>query len=355
MPALLPKIAMGAFLAVIGWGGASAMEFSEQFNGAARMDSESNWIYGEGQITAETPAQFEEFLKKTAIWKRQRIVLHSGGGSVIGGIKLGEIIRKNGFRTAVSKTVKNGDFYAPEPGICASACVLAMAGGVERDASEGSRVGVHRMSVNFNQIDRTLGIDDLKKSLSDTQVTLSLVLSHYIAMGIEPSIIEMMVEKGADDMKWLSNEEIKRSNIAFDPNAFGKWQIEGYGRGLVAFARSKDTRKQITIFCRAKSMRFTVTAKGSPYSTDYVKDTDNFDEIHVAGKTILRKDIKLESKGGMLTISGPWTGDLATADRRDTMAPSGVVGTIRDIYSLYGFNNEGFDQSVRLAGQNCIA
>ncbi|SDH22582.1 hypothetical protein [Bosea robiniae] len=357
MPSKLPTIALSAFLAVLGWGPASAMEFSEHFNGAARIDSESTWIYADGEITAETPAQFEAFIKTVAIWKRQRIVLNSGGGSVIGGIRLGEIIRKNGFRTAVSKTVKIGEFSEPAPGICASACVFALAGGVERDASEGSRVGVHQMGIDFARLygDKPVSVEDLTNSFSTPQQALSLVLTHFMAMGIDPSIIEMMVERGANDMKWLTIDEIRRANIAFAPNALDKWQIEGYGKGIVAFARSKDARKQVTIFCRAKNMRFTVTAKGSPYSSDFIKDTENFEEIHVAGKDISRKDIKLEVKGDVLTISGPWVGNLAAADARVTMAPFGVVGTIRDVYSLYGFNNQSFEQNVRLAGQNCIA
>ncbi|WP_103875498.1 hypothetical protein [Bosea lathyri] len=351
------KIVVGATLAVMGCGTASAMEFSEHFNGATRVDAESTWIYADGEITDETPAKFEEFLKTATIWKRQRIVLNSGGGNVIGGIRLGEIIRKNGFRTAVSKTVKTANFSEPSPGICASACVFALAGGIERDASEGSRVGVHQMGVDFVRLygDKPVSIEDLTQNFSMPQKALSLVLTHFISMGIAPSIIEMMNEKKADEMKWLTIEEIRRANIAFAPNAFEKWQIEAYGKGVVAFARSKDARKQLTIFCRAKDTRFTLTARGAPYSTDFVKDTANFEDIHVAGKTILRKDIKLEVKGDLLTISGPWTGELAATDARATMSPFGVVGTIRDIYSLYGFNNQGFEQSVRLAGQNCIA
>lgn len=357
MPSLLPTIAFSAFLAVLGWGTASAIEFSEHFNGAMRADAESTWIYADGEITEDTPAKFEEFLKTTAIWKRQRIVLNSGGGNVIGGIRLGEIIRKHGFRTAVSKTVKAGDYSDAAPGICASACVFALAGGVERNASEGSRIGVHRMGVDFARLygDKPITVKHMTENLSDIQQAVSLVLSHFITMGIDPSIIAMMVEKGADEMKWLSIEEIRRANIAFAPNELNNWQIEGYGRGIVAFARTKDARKQLTIFCRAKKMRFSFTAKGSPYSTDFVKDTEKFEEIHVAGKDIPRQDIKLEVKGDLLTISGPWSGPLAAADARNAMSPFGIIGTIRDLYSLYGFNNEGFEQSVRLAGQNCIA
>jgi hypothetical protein len=41
---------------------AQAMEFTEHFNGAMRIDGNSTWISAEGEITADSPAVFERFL-----------------------------------------------------------------------------------------------------------------------------------------------------------------------------------------------------------------------------------------------------------------------------------------------------
>ncbi len=80
----------------------SALDFSEHFNGAMRIDGESTWIYAEGNFEAGDAKKFERFLDGRGLWRNQRVVLNSGGGSVLEGIMIGQIIRKHEFRTAVA-------------------------------------------------------------------------------------------------------------------------------------------------------------------------------------------------------------------------------------------------------------
>lgn len=58
--------------------------------------------------------------------------LTSDGGRLIDGIKVGELIRKNGFRT-----------FIPTGGMCASSCAVAFIGGEYRTISGTGRVLVH--------------------------------------------------------------------------------------------------------------------------------------------------------------------------------------------------------------------
>jgi hypothetical protein len=77
-----------------------------------------------GGITESTPAKFLEFSRGNLT---ANVYLHSPGGSLIGGVRLGELFRKLGMGTAIGRTVKqsSGDFSEIKPGKCLSACAFA--------------------------------------------------------------------------------------------------------------------------------------------------------------------------------------------------------------------------------------
>src|SRR5271156_4786863 len=193
-------------ITVITFSGVNAvrsMEFAEHSNGAMRIDGNSTWISAEGEITAETPAAFERFLDKDAlIFKRQAIVINSPGGSVVAAIRLGEIIRENHFLTTVARTVTSGrsifqghiSYSSTAAGECVSACVFALAGGVERFLADGSRVGVHQISVDFKSIynAKVVAVEDLDRTFASSQIAIGLAISHFLEMGVDPSIVTMM-------------------------------------------------------------------------------------------------------------------------------------------------------------------
>jgi hypothetical protein len=71
------------------------------------------WIQATGTITEDTPKKFERFLKSPPDEKNALVILatidgvafHSPGGSLMAGLQLGEIIRKNGFNTTVGNSI----------------------------------------------------------------------------------------------------------------------------------------------------------------------------------------------------------------------------------------------------------
>src|SRR5207245_3752324 len=69
------------------------------------------------------------------------VLLSSPGGDLNQAILMGEIIRSRGLVTAVGVADASGRV---RPAYCASACVLAYAGGKTRYGVEGSMLGVHR-------------------------------------------------------------------------------------------------------------------------------------------------------------------------------------------------------------------
>ena len=335
----------------------SALEFSEHFNGAMRIDGESTWIYAEGNFEVGDAEKFEAFLEGRSLWPNQRIVFNSGGGNVLEGMIIGEIIRNNGFRTAVAKSVKMGKFSEVQPGICASACVLAFVGGIQRGASEGSMIGVHQMSRNYENIANggLVTAEDLEANMSDTQRWVGLTLTHFMQMGIDPSIVSLMVGTSANDIRWLTLDEVRSTKIAFSPSLFLPWAIELYRGGLVAFSRSEDKKKQLTLYCGSRGeMRFLLRMQGEPFHSSYISHVD-VTQFEVAGSKVLTADTKLEIENNALILSGPWSGGSNASESRSTFSLLGETdGTTSDIYSLYHFNRTGFAQSVELARKNCI-
>jgi hypothetical protein len=282
----------------------------EPINGICRApkwrhahDGNSSWISAEGEITAETPAAFERFLDDALIFPRQAIALNSPGGSVVAAIRLGELIREHQFLTVVGKTVPTGasimqghiSISSLESGQCASACAFALAGGVERFLKDRSRVGVHQISIDFKNAYRSgaVSLEDLDRSFALSQMAIGLAISHFIKMGIDPSILTMMVSKAPEEIRWLSSPELASTKVIYDPKVFGDWAVEPYKAGLVAYTKSADGARQLTLFCSASRMKFKLTAIGGTYATDVSSSIGDVREIQIAGIWVTKPNFKI--------------------------------------------------------------
>ncbi len=317
------------------------MEFAEHENGAMRIDGYSSWISAEGEITADTPTAFVTFLQDALIFPRQVIVINSPGGSVVASMRLGKIIRERQFLTAVARTVRSDksimeghvSISSMVPGECASACVFALAGGVERSVADGSRVGANQISIDPN-----------------------LAFSYFTEMGVDPIIATMIASKTPGEIKWLSDNDLASTKIVYDPKVFGDWAVEPSKAGLVAFTKSVDGRRQLTLFCSASRMKFQLTASGGAYATDFVTSIGDPDEIEIAGIRIAKPNFKISNVKGGIVIAGDWIGIEVKPESRSIFSLFGqTTGTAADLFSMYGFNERGFDQSLRLARKNCVS
>ena len=120
-------------------GGARAMEFHLQSvgYGAECRAHCPRVIVAQGQISNSTPEEFIEFLRENAGDRDLRtvVLINSQGGYVVASMELGQIFRRIGAATVVSRQ-------------CLSACVYAFMGGVRRVAPRGTSLGIHRMFAN---------------------------------------------------------------------------------------------------------------------------------------------------------------------------------------------------------------
>jgi len=130
------------------------------------------------------------------------VLLSSPGGNLAQAVIMGEAIRARGLDTAVGVADGTGRM---RPAYCASACVLAFAGGKVRYGIEGSALGVHRF------VNAAPGNDPV----ADTQRVAGMVLGYMTRMGVSSSVVEAMSE--TREIRWLDPKQAVTMNLVTDP------------------------------------------------------------------------------------------------------------------------------------------
>jgi hypothetical protein len=155
-----------------------------------------------GTIGPAAASWFRDRLDEAHLAAGDVILLSSPGGSLDQGIIMGEIIRSRGLVTAVGVADSSGRV---RPSYCASACVLAYAGGKTRYGVEGSRLGIH-------QFVTTAPVPD---PVADTQRVAGIVLGYMTRMGVSPAIVEAMSQ--TREVRWLNTKQASAMNLITDP------------------------------------------------------------------------------------------------------------------------------------------
>jgi hypothetical protein len=70
------------------------------------------YVQATGTITPDTPARFAEFLKSDDAKLTKNLQLHSPGGDVAAGLKLGEMIRKAGYNTSIARAMRMNEPFS---------------------------------------------------------------------------------------------------------------------------------------------------------------------------------------------------------------------------------------------------
>lgn len=156
-------------------------------------------LLGEGEIKNDTDRVFLSALRKAG--RDTPVILHSPGGDLAGGIKLGLAFRDAGSTVGV----------APGGG-CFSACAYALFGGVNRKVLTGGKLGVHEFIEVGRNPKRKLGAAELKRNKDIAQ----LLKVYAEAMGVSREVIGMALKTRHNDIKILSRAEMKRMHITTD-------------------------------------------------------------------------------------------------------------------------------------------
>jgi hypothetical protein len=137
------------------------------------------------------------------------VCLDSQGGDVVGAINIGNKIRENGFDTCLeskylrvkANSGKQSEVFLSDP-VCASACVLALAGGVNRQIGENAKIGLHQF----------LGVH--WKTGDSTSLLTTTALAGYLEfMGINRRLLDIALSFPLNEIYWLSTQEITQLNL----------------------------------------------------------------------------------------------------------------------------------------------
>jgi hypothetical protein len=182
------------------------------------------WLSAEGRIDPGTAKAFADAIANLK-GRRLPILIHSPGGSVADAGTMGELIRAKGLAVAVARTLitncPEGSPKCPDgPGtaitggaICASACVLVLAGGVERLVGPSARIGVHQITTVVSE---TEGLAHLKstRKLYEQKGVDAAVEAYLATMGVGEPVMTLMRKTWAASIRWLSPAELKDSHLA---------------------------------------------------------------------------------------------------------------------------------------------
>jgi hypothetical protein len=156
-------------------------------------------------ITIDTPKVFQAFLD-TALFDGFNLVvaLNSNGGSLLGGMQLGQMIREGLFDTEVDSYARDPASeklnWNGQPGKCFSACALAFLGGERRKINPPNEIGFHQFS--------GAGSNNVDAEMIRTQHFSGLVSMYLRGMGAEPELFELMSTTSPDSIFVPTQDEL---------------------------------------------------------------------------------------------------------------------------------------------------
>ena len=178
-----------------------------------------SWISAIGSITADTPRQFEAFARNHDV-RGAVLVLDSGGGSVLGTLELGRMIRRLGMTTTVGRTTplpteKGGEARATlsPKADCESMCAFLLLSGARRHVPPEAHVLVHQIWLGDRRDDATAAIYTAE-DIMVIQRDIGRLVQFTAEMGGGADLIETALRIPPwERLRPLSAEELIRTKL----------------------------------------------------------------------------------------------------------------------------------------------
>lgn len=210
-------------------------------------------ILGIGRIEADSAEKLAALNPPT----RVVLYLHSPGGNLAGGLRLGGEIRRRGLytRIATSESADELGILVRNP-VCASSCAYAFLGGVVRTLARPQ-------ALLFHQFSSASGLSQE----SDTQETVAVLNSYVDEMGISRKALDPALLNRPEQLGVLSEGELREykvvtpdltDTLSFDElSGISAWKLEfggsapkvvmsrptNYSNGSVSVALSRGDRR----------------------------------------------------------------------------------------------------------------
>lgn len=214
------------------------MIFEYQGNGGNAPGCE--WILASGSIIPSTSFLLDSLIRER--WPDgflPTIYFHSKGGDLLSGLRIGKIIRDRGGNTGVGVSAPNEyGFFDLGPGICASAAVFALIGGVKRFIGDSDKIGLHQFYDPRALIDPSSPQFTGEESIKQ-QATMGILTYYTRSMGINTDLLFIASQTHPSEVTWLSRKQCIELQIDNVQQNFSDWSIIPYQGGVAAIAETR--------------------------------------------------------------------------------------------------------------------
>jgi hypothetical protein len=335
----------------------------------------SAWIVAEGKIDQASGTRFTEFV--AGLPRRDLpIFFNSTGGITSAAAQIGATLRQYRMTVGVGRTIPEGcDSSTPirescrrlmqsKPehrarlvvggSVCASACVVAIVGGSVRRFGRGVRLGIHALR-------------DMPGSRLTTAQVYRQLKRYFLEMGVDPGIVEASSRTSADDIHFLSREEMARFGIETAGPFETHWLVfqDASRRGLVlkAWTQSETqggTDYRTTVVRLACDLTGDLTGMGTAFSLSRELQINKRDDVTAIEVIVGGTRLRLHGLPGQLGI-GTWYGRTSLS-LLDQAAASPQI-ELSDVMSLRGadepkvikLSTAGLPDALRELRTHCFA
>jgi hypothetical protein len=168
-----------------------------------------------GQIARGDDRRFADVLQQAESqskeWGTDRtLLLNSPGGDIAAAMAIGRMVRRSQVVTAVH-----------EGSVCASACVVILAGGVWRYARENTRLGLHRPYFADPQVATSKGYESFQLAYDSV---LEAHRAYFTEMRIGKGLLERMLQIPSNQVQWISVREASNLNLLGEDATYAEWK-----------------------------------------------------------------------------------------------------------------------------------
>lgn len=218
-------------------------------------------IYAAGEIDADAAKRLSALITEKNIPGASLLYLNSPGGSLLGGMALGRVIREKALYTYVGQ-FNPAPKHETKPGYCYSACALAFLGGEYRYLVKGSVYGVHRFFWEGHS----------NNDADIAQILSASVVEYIRSMGVDTKLFALASQAGASEAITPSPDILLSLNVINNGRKPSKWTIESIP-GAIYLKGEQETAIGISKFI------LTCPAKGPMYLYAIFDAGQNTDEV----------------------------------------------------------------------------
>ena len=167
------------------------------------------------------------------------VYLDSPGGSLLDGVRIGDLLRTMGATTIIGKREARSSTIAP--GKCFSACSMAFIGGLYRYIPDGSLFGVHRAYSSIHS----------DQDFDAGQILAAQILNYIRDMGVNSRLFARMASVGRDGIYIPDSAELHALHIVNDGKQPAEWSSDfsAQGPSLMGSQQTADGTGKVIFDC----------------------------------------------------------------------------------------------------------